>query len=264
MGTPRLIRKVIDGTEYTYDQSLDVIYVDRYDARGPLDRTQVSSPVDLCLEVTQLCNMTCRNCFSNSANGRPAPSRPISSLTTDVMESANKVIRISVSGGEPLLHPDANKILRFPARAEQIGFVITTNGTARLDLDDVLADYRWLVAVSLHGRQSVHDAYSRSTSFQMVADRIRRLAPLTVVHIYSVLHDAMDVRDVHWLLQFRDEVGAAFLRFIEPRPFGRYQPLRQRRLVDEVQSALDERSGLKTQPSLTFFHGVMEERRLSH
>jgi molybdenum cofactor biosynthesis enzyme MoaA len=112
-----------------------------------------------------------------------------------------------------------------PERTELCGFVLNTNGTLRPDLDGVIVDNGWLVAISLHGYKQTHEWYSQWGNFEAVVERIERLAGRTTVHIYTVLHDALTANDLDWLLRFRNESGAVFLRFILPRNFGRYRPL---------------------------------------
>jgi len=264
MGASRLIRKTIAGQDYFYDRVHDVVYRGDYQYRHPYDRTQVNTPVDLCIELTTFCNMTCRNCFSNSAESQAGVHAVWPGVLAYIRECADQLIRVCVTGGEPMLHPDIESVLRLPEEMQDCGFVLSTNGTPRPDLDEVLINQGWLVAISLHGTKDAHNVYTASGSFDKVVSRIHKLARILVVHIYTVLHEKMTRKDLLWLFRFRDEAGVAFLRFMTPRPFGRYEPLRDLGLIQEVACMLDERSGLKTDPSLTHFISVNREHRRTH
>lgn len=256
MDPTHFIQKQIDGVAYVYDRRKDIVFTGHYNHALPYDRTQVERAVDLCVELSTHCNLSCENCFSNSAPSAPAEHADVSDAVNLIKKLSPKLIRVTISGGEPLLHPQVDQVLVLPAQIRQCGFVLSTNGTARLDLDDLLVGYSWLVAVSLNGHQEAHNKYTKSRSFKRVVSRIENLATRTVVHVYCVLNDHMTEKDVMWLYDFRNQANIAFLRFMIPRNFGRYKPLQNVKLIDAVCSRLDERSGLKTKASLTRFRAV--------
>jgi sulfatase maturation enzyme AslB (radical SAM superfamily) len=162
------------------------------------------------------------------------------------------------------MHPDIEEILHTPERIDECGFVLNTNGTLRPELDHLLIVNQWLTAISLHGRKTAHENYSRSRSFDVVTRRIESLAKDAAVHIYTVLHDGLTAKDIRWLFQFRDQVGAKFLRFIAPRNFGRVQPLTNEGLIQEVVMRLDNASGFKTSASNTRFITVCGQMRFTN
>jgi molybdenum cofactor biosynthesis enzyme MoaA len=251
MVSPRTIQKDIDGTTYRYDRWLDIIFSEPYTLGVPFSRTQTARVVDLCLEVTTWCNFACENCFSRSHPAKTGRHLPVGEALSVVQSRQADIVRVCVTGGEPLMHPDIEDILLFPAQFAECGFVLTTNGSLRKDLDPLIAANEWLTAVSLHGRKQAHERYTGSNSFDLVTSRIKSLARRAVVHIYSVVHDSISRGDVDYLFSFRDEVGARFLRFMVPRPHGRYQPLTTRGALDHVCERLDARSGLKMAKSGT-------------
>lgn len=249
----RYLRRVIRGVQYQYDRVFDVI-AEGDPVYGPLyDRTQVSTPVDLCVELTTQCNFACRNCFSESARGLAGRHARAATIREHVEAGANETIRVCVTGGEPLLHPDVASVLELPARLPELGFVLSTNGTARRDLDGLIRDHRWLVALSLHGTKRRHDAYTATVSWDRVVRRAQALASTNVVHFYCVLSDDFTEADALTVLRTRDEVGAAFVRFILPRPGGRFTLLQRGDVVDGLVGLLDGRAALKTTASRTHF-----------
>jgi molybdenum cofactor biosynthesis enzyme MoaA len=263
MAPNRTIQKVIDGRLYVYDGRLDVIHEGAVRVGYPYDRTQVSVPVDACVELTTACNWNCINCFSESSPSWPGRYADAAKVVEVLRDDAGRLIRVCVTGGEPLMHPDVEKLIRLPAEMRACGFVLSTNGSVRSDIDPALIENQWLVAISVHGRELTHNKYTRARSFGKAVDRVCRLARETVVHIYTVLHDGMGTEDLEFVLRLRDECGAAFVRFIAPRPFGRYELLGDDALVKEAARLADDRAGVKMNPSLTRFLPTRGPERIS-
>lgn len=263
MGRARTIQKTVNLQRLFYDRILDVIFQDDITDGRFYNRTQASIPTDLCIEVTQTCNMTCRNCFSSSKAGEQSPHLPLTQLTQEISALEMNILRVCITGGEPFMHPEIEPILTLPSNFLGCGFVISTNGTLRSDLDKSLISNGWLVAISLHGGKNTHNAYTRSNSYEAAVERIHKLASQTPVHIYSVINDLTTEKDIKWLYQVRDDSGAAFLRFITPRSFGRYEPLTNKAILEFVENMIDPTSGLKTNPSLTYFISANGTRRMS-
>ena len=59
----------------------------------------------------------------------------------------------------------------------------------------------------------------------------------------------MTNHDIEWLLEFRDEVQADFLRFIVPRPYGRSELLINTSLVEYACSYSDNKSNVVMESS---------------
>lgn len=259
------ISKIIDGIEYTYDPIRDVISrVGGAPIISPFNRTQVEYPVDMCVEISTWCNLSCANCFSNSARGLQGSHLDFNEFSIRLAAEHARLIRVCISGGEPLMHPEIARFLEIPALYPGLGYVINTNGTLHQDQDDLLVNHHWLVAISVHGDRSSHDKYSGFDCFDRTIARVERLAPKTRVHIYSVTHESMTREDVDWLFYLRDAAGALFLRFIMPRQFGRYGSAASNSTLEYIKERLDDRSGMKVDRSKTRFFTVAGVMRESH
>ena len=80
------------------------------------------------LEITSKCNLHCRHCYNSSSSENTAHlSRETISTCLEYF-SNNNVLDLTISGGEPLLHPDIVNILQ---DAHERGFrtLLATNGT---------------------------------------------------------------------------------------------------------------------------------------
>jgi MoaA/NifB/PqqE/SkfB family radical SAM enzyme len=132
--------------------------------REGADRTCRFRPIKgggfrVALEVTRRCNLACLHCFVPNEPRDPALPRLLGLLRALAEFGGRKVI---LTGGEPLLRPDLEEIIRTAAGA---GMGVDLNSNL-LDLDDRRADA--LVAaglgeasVSFYGDRGYHDRFVR-------------------------------------------------------------------------------------------------------
>lgn len=123
-------------------------------------------PFDLWLELETRCNLGCQFCFNHWKDGTHAPPRklPTPELLTcleDLLNTA-ECKSVALSGGEPLLHSELDRVLDFFSD-HGIPAVLTTNGT-RLDaarLDTLIKRGLTTVQVPLHSADpKTHDELS--------------------------------------------------------------------------------------------------------
>ena len=127
------------------------------------------------LELTYRCNLDCVICY----NDRELPGRPLTfaqydQLLTDL--AAMGVVYLTLSGGEPLAHPD---FFRIGARARDLGFVIRVKSNGHALRDSLLRRLvsevdPYAVEMSLHGADAAtHDRQTRVPgSFERLMDTI--------------------------------------------------------------------------------------------
>jgi AdoMet-dependent heme synthase len=115
------------------------------------------------VELTYRCNLDCFFCYNDlGLRGEPLGRDDYFRLFADLREM--EVLNLSLSGGEPLAHPD---FLLLGARARQLGFVvrIKSNGHAlRGELARRIRDEidPFLIETSLHGATAAtHDRQTR-------------------------------------------------------------------------------------------------------
>lgn len=221
--------------------------------------------MDFCVEVTTRCNLECRNCFSSSRRNESAVHLPSVILYEEIGRRADGIIRTCITGGEPLLHPEIETILQLPAHYDSVGFVLSTNGTVRSDLDPLLVRHGWLAAVSLHGGADTHNRYVMAACHEQVVARLVRMSSMGVpLHVYSVLTDTTSPYDVDYLYTLRDSLGVSLLRFIIPRRHGRQFMVGAAHAEKYVTDRLDKRSVLVATSSQSVFLDVSGIVRSSH
>ena len=114
--------------------------------------------------ITMRCNLRCAYCDFTTLTGREMSSEAIIRSIEQFVRGGT--VRVSISGGEPLLREDLGEILLFTREAAVISS-LTTNGLLLEDrIDDMLlADF---VFVTLEGGQKTHDRYRGGGSFETI------------------------------------------------------------------------------------------------
>jgi molybdenum cofactor biosynthesis enzyme MoaA len=265
MGKQKVISKVIGGTRVFFDREMDVIYTHAPQFDVPFHRNQSGIAADICFEATTYCNVSCVNCFSDSLPSRPGRHLALQSILEHLSSGRPGLIRVCITGGEPLMHPEAAGILELPSTFTDLGFVLTTNGTLQPRLDAEMARHGWLVCVSIHGARDSHNAYERNDTHALAIARIHSLSEQGVAtHIYAVLHGKFRMEDLEFLLQLRDNSGAKMLRLIVPRPHGRHELVDPVATQASVQRYLSDKCVLVCDSSTTLFVDVVGNRRTTN
>ena len=114
-------------------------------------------------ELTDQCNLKCLHCGSRCEPGK-SQVLPLETIEKTLQSIAGKCdpknIMVCLTGGEPLLHPDLERIIQL---SHTMGFPVgmTTNGTL---IDDRKAESMYhsgldTVAISIDGTRDVHDRF---------------------------------------------------------------------------------------------------------
>jgi len=174
----------------------------------------------LICDVTEDCNLTCPVCFVGSHPGRDryAPAEAVlASVDAALEREGGRLELVMLSGGEPTIHPELERIVDGLLERDITRVVVNTNGI-RVSRDDTflafLADRRRRVEVYLQ-----HDGPRAATSrtlrgADLVATRTRALDRLTGARLFTTLACAVaggvnddDVGDVLRLAVATDYVG---------------------------------------------------------
>jgi len=87
----------------------------------------------VCFIVTTRCTLKCDKCLAHVPDLGSQRDVPMDEMLADIrafLSCVDFVYSLCIGGGEPLLHPDLDKIIRFCADSGKIGnIVVSTNGT---------------------------------------------------------------------------------------------------------------------------------------
>ena len=91
---------------------------------APARRDILSGPVSVYFEITQRCNLACRQCFVSSHPAQPQgmDMATIRGVLEDMQRA--RVINVRFTGGEPTIRPDWYEVLSY---AKELGFVVALN-----------------------------------------------------------------------------------------------------------------------------------------
>jgi radical SAM protein with 4Fe4S-binding SPASM domain len=182
------------------------------------------------LELTYRCNLDCFFCYNDlNLRGKALAFEQYDALLRDL--ASMDVLNVTLSGGEPLAHPD---FFRIGARARELGFLtrVKSNGHAlRGELARRLREEvdPFVIEVSLHGATATtHDRQTRVPgSFTRLLENLRELLDLGMrVKINSTL-TLWNEGETEAMYAIADSFGLP-LRFdlqVSPRDDGDRTPL---------------------------------------
>jgi uncharacterized radical SAM superfamily Fe-S cluster-containing enzyme len=115
------------------------------------------------VELTSSCNLSCPMCYASSGPGGEHLDVARIERTIDrLVEVEGRAEVIQLSGGEPTIHPEFARVLRYAAKAPIDVVMINTNGIAIAKDDallDLLAEYRHRIEIYFQ-----LDGFERRTS----------------------------------------------------------------------------------------------------
>ncbi|MBN2535471.1 MAG: radical SAM protein [Spirochaetales bacterium] len=205
----------------TYDRKRDVKYITTGAGFSrDYDFTVFSAPTLADFQITNRCFLNCSHCYaSSSPDGKHASMDDIDLVLSGISEYG--VCQIAIGGGEPLLHPHIEEVLRL---CHEKGIVpnLSTNGmhlTEKMLL--ILKKYCGAIAISLENTGEKL-AMWRRVGFDHVKETILKLKSFSIPTVVQVTLSADNVHDLDDIVAFCLDsphlYGVIFLAF---KPAGR-------------------------------------------
>lgn len=142
----------------------------------------LKTPRAVTLGITNYCNLNCRHCWPNSGPDNPASMVPKDRVIQVIRGfSALGATKFTITGGEPLTHPDWRDLLFFAIGLQEVTEVrLQTNAIliapSDLDVFVSLKDRGLIVQISLEGvTPTVHDRIRGRGSFQKTLQGLQLL-----------------------------------------------------------------------------------------
>ena len=164
------------------------------------------------VHLNRRCNLACAHCYSASGP-RESEALAAPALIHFLEEAAQQGYGVvAFSGGEPFLYPDFVPVLE-AAKSLGLRRLAVTNGTVLTERRASALALLDLVAVSVDGREAVHNGLRRSpTAFSRMLkglEVVRRAGlPFGIAH--TVTRDSL--ADLPWMAEFAAEQGANILQ----------------------------------------------------
>ena len=151
-------------------------------ARDPFET--LSTCVAL-IEIVDSCNLTCPTCYASSPYGvgdgvQCAPFDDIVRRVEGVVARKGLIDILQLSGGEPTIHPEFERILRWACAHPKVGYVLVNTNAVRVAGDErfrrMLADVRrerprFELYVQFDGVQQAGQEELRGTDLRAVRER---------------------------------------------------------------------------------------------
>lgn len=178
-------------------------------------RTSVPHPYRKALvQITERCDLHCAHCFVSATKSGIDIS--LGDLREQVIPqlSQARVVRVTLTGGEPFAHPGLLSIVRSFTEAD-IGVGICTNATAVTDAEiDALAELGVHCNVSLDGfSEHSHGRFRGDRgSFYTTVDTVRRLASAGVLQgLLCTPNNLAEDEEYRQLCEFARAQGAGYV-----------------------------------------------------
>lgn len=182
--------------------------------------------------LTEGCNLACRHCWlSPKLQNESATSPTLSSeLFKSILEQAKPLglTAVKLTGGEPLMHPEINEILRI-VKHQDIFFSIETNGVlcTRQLAAEIASGKKTFVSVSLDGADAETHEWVRGISgcFKSALEGIGNLvnAGIKLQIIITVMKHNRNQLEA--LVRLAESLGAESVKFDLVQPTGRGEKL---------------------------------------
>jgi len=203
------------------------IYDPRY-ASACFFRSTVYPPqMKAMLQITERCNLRCAHCFAESRDtGGEMTLESIQNIIIPQF-SRDQVVKVTLTGGEPLIHPYAKEII-LSFLENNIGVSVCTNGTLiDIELVHQLTQYDNIhFNVSLDGfRVNSHGRFRGNISesiFDRLLKTISTLGELKLLNgILTTPNKYATIDEYVELCQFAKKIGAKYVLMNPLSPFGR-------------------------------------------
>ena len=169
--------------------------------------------------ITQHCNLRCPHCIRDDVTTvRSLPVELIERVTDEALELYGD-LTVSLTGGEPLIHPEFEDIVRVFAERD-VPYRFVTNGWHIRRALPVLERFPpQSVRLSLSGAdRSVHDAERGRGSFDRVLLSVGLLASRGIPASLSLVVDRRDVHQIEDAAELAEGLGCVSLHYILPQP----------------------------------------------
>jgi radical SAM protein with 4Fe4S-binding SPASM domain len=203
------------------------------------DKSSERLPVlnSIYLHLTNRCNLSCSQCYLSCPDNKERIDIPASSIfrmTDELVAKGGS--DITLSGGEPLLHPEIKKILEYCA--PKVGIRLLTNGT--------LIDKEWasflsgrdiFIQISIDGStREIHDAIRSRGSFDKAVKAVEHLQDAGLGERLNLCTTVMkqNLHDLKEIISLGKKLEVPLLRFLPLRREGT-----ARTNWDEIGSEMD-------------------------
>lgn len=179
-----------------------------------------SAPFKIYLDITTECQLHCSFCLSDSKEKTPVllPFRIIQQIAAEAKNLG--IMYIKIGGGDPLLHPDFEKIVR-TLRSAGCFLTMSTNSTTMTPkIAKLLAAVNVRTSVSIEGMEKTNDSFRGKGHFRKALEALKILKSAGVNTLLRVTLLRQNLGEVPQLVELAKKHGVK-IKFSYCRPAGR-------------------------------------------
>ncbi len=164
-------------------------------------------PLELTIELTNRCNLFCSHCYA-SANEKSNKDIDIDIYYNIINNMCGKVHKIHLTGGEPLIHESAEKIIY--ETCKQFKTEISTNALLIENIKSILGKINPFISVSLYGLsdEEYRVKTGNSTGFRQLCRSLDILADFKKEYLLNVILTKENYVKLPEFYKFAFEKGA--------------------------------------------------------
>jgi len=177
------------------------------------------------LHLTSRCNLFCPHCYASYPDNleKDLPTSLALHLIDELINEGGQ--SVTISGGEPLLHPGIKHILKYAA--SKVGIRLLTNGTL-IDREwaAFLADMDIFIQISIDGsKKEIHDSVRGEGSFDRAVKAVKYLqeAGQSERIVFSTTVMRQNIHDLSKIISLAERLNVPLIRFLPLRRVGRAQ-----------------------------------------
>ena len=192
-------------------------------------------PLHVAVELTTKCNLRCKHCYASSCKGKDISYSELFQALSSLKDRG--LCGIELTGGEPLLHPHFQDIVKFCCENFEIVGVLS-NGTL---IDEQIAEFlsqfnNILISISIDSSSpQFHDNFRGvKGAWQKAVNAIKLLTSYNIPVRVAMVVTPENFRELESTALLAKELGALAFSFAPILPFGRGATIRWRFTPEEV------------------------------
>lgn len=180
--------------EFTKDLLQNGIIIDKKNPNGKInleEETQkppLPSLRSVLIHITLRCNLKCVHCYVGEKKNLDLPLTVIKKFIPEFYNMQG--LRVLLSGGEPLMHPQFKELLKFIGQFP-IRIMLLTNGTLmKPELVEYIKEYVHEVQISIDGIESHNEFRADKNAFSKAIGAIKMLKKAEVpIEVATMIHN---------------------------------------------------------------------------
>ena len=185
--------------------------------RGRAEHLTTDSLREVWFHVTNRCNMACRHCLfvSGPNESDELAAETVLSLARQAIEAGCRVF--ALTGGEPLVHPDFERLVDGLLDCGETSVAVLTNGLLLPEFRDALDRWprdKFHLQISIDGMREAHDSIRGTGAFDELGGVLEWLRHERFASTLSMCVTRDNVNDMPALVEFAAASGISNVHFM--------------------------------------------------